>query len=386
MSSYPFPTLSQIGEPSSPVVYKNRKYFQYQATYPEALAEFLLSGGLFFPSKTPDAPSTIVRGRSIFTYWPPQSALRAKVLSLALTFGCEHPAPTVGRVCRWFISDFLELPFEGTAWAKSYRALAAKGTHWHYLYVDTRDSYLGVEIDLKSAYFSSYLRGGSLLYSPRYGYLDDGLARDKLVAFLELVPKWFRLSMLGILAGHRMKFCTRGLTTSGTAELLFKSIPKISYGAAFNAAHRAIVRNYKILQKVHSLGGEWVRRIHTDSFFLDAHCPDVQERRIFDYLSDKGCEFSVKGVGNAYFWDVNTGIIGRKYVGAKAEVKRRDAENPHPRQSKGNPSTLVSRFPHLRAQIKDYLSKFEEKQPEPQQQTLFNLEDYEVARSSFAFH
>lgn len=381
-----FPAPPPIGQPPLCEAYRRRQYYEAQATYCEALAEFLIKGGLFFPAKTPDAPSTIVRGHSIYTYWPPESALRQKVKALALTLGCEHPSPTVGRLCRWLVSDFLELPHKGTAWAKSYQSLAHKGSHWHYLYVDTRDSYFGVEVDLKSAYFASYLKGSSLLYSPRHGYLPDGLAKDKLVAFLELIPKWFRLSLLGVLAGHQLKFCAKADVPGDTPVLLYRSIPRISYGAAFNAAHRAILRNYKILQKIHYLGGEWIRRIHTDSFFLDAYCPDSVERRIFDYLLEKNSEYTVKGVGNAYFWDVNTGIIGRKYVGAKAEVKRRDAEKPHPRESRGKVSTLVERFPHLAGQIKSYLSQFEEKKPEPRQLTLFTLSDHAVARSSYEFH
>lgn len=302
-------------------------YYDMVGDYLTAYAFCLSNGGQLYPGNGKDSASVVVIGQKCYTFWKKDSKRRLEVYQLADFFSLPHEGQTGGRICRWLINDLLDIPYKDTFWSKTYKELAKDGKHWHYLYSLNKQPYWGVEIDIKSAYFASLLNGRSLLFSSKLGYLEDNNALENLRKLIPSLPKWFRLQLLGLIASWRCYFYTKDKQNPTSNELIMKRRFHIGYGAAFNAVHRAILRNYKIMQKIHEIGGEYIKRIHTDGFIMDAHIPENTENTIFQYIADKGLEYSVKGAGRCFFWDVNTGFVGNKFVGAPidlAELMRKD--------------------------------------------------------------
>jgi len=296
---------------------------EYITVWGDYLAAYhfcLENGGQLFSGNGKDSANVVLIGKKCYTFWQKNSQRLIEVRQLAEHFGLNPEGQTGGRIARWLIDDLLQLPYQQTYWSKSYRNLAKKGAHWHYTTCDCKQYFWGVEIDIKSAYFSSLLKCKSLLYSPSIGYMADNNALENLKILYKDFPKWFRLQLLGCISSWRVFYQTRDKKSLENRELVVKTRQHIKYGAAFNVAHRAILRNYKIMQKIHEIGGKHIRRMHTDSFLLDIDIPDSIEFAIFDYLAEKGLQYSIKGYGYCYFWDLNTGFIGNKIVGAKSGV------------------------------------------------------------------
>lgn len=118
-----------------------------------------------------------------------------------------------------------------------------------------------------------------------------------------------------------MTFATMPNRASGDYKLHWNTIRKISYGYAFNRAHQSILRVYRLLERIHKIGGSAVKRIHTDSFTLSVDCLSSVEAEIFQLLDDKGFSYSVKAQGTSHFFGLNSGIVGRKFVGVPFEIR-----------------------------------------------------------------
>ena len=144
---------------------------------------------------------------------------------------------------------------------------------------------------------------------------------ENLRVALDSVPKWMRLVMLGQMATHRMTFATMPNRKAGDFSLKWNTIKKVKYGFAFNRTHQAILRVYRLLEAVHKIGGNAVKRLHTDSFALSVDCLPEVEAEIFSLLDDKGFSYSCKAQGTAHFFELNSGIIGRKFVGVPFEIR-----------------------------------------------------------------
>lgn len=296
------------------------KYFTKEGDFLAAYHFCLENGGQFFPGHGKDSSNVCLIGQNCFTFWERNSAKKQQVMELANFFEIDPEGQTGGRIARWVIDELIRIPYEGTYWSKTYRQLAKQGNHWHYLHCDSMKPLWGIEVDLKSAYFTSLFALPTFLYQPEKGYLDDNGSLDNLKELYPHFPKWFRLQFLGCLASWRIFYLCRDKSHLESKELVKKQRFSIKYNAAFNVAHRAILRNYKILKRVHEIGGEYIRRIHTDSFFIDHDIPVEVELRLWDYIESKKVKYSVKGFGRAFFWDINTGFIGNKFVGAKIDV------------------------------------------------------------------
>lgn len=296
------------------------KYTTMFGDYLEAYQFCLQNGGQLFVGNGKDSANVVVIGSNCYTFWKADSKRLLEVKDLALQFGINPEGQTGGRIARWIIDDLLKLPYEKTFWSKTYRNLAKSGKHWHYLYCQEKESFWGLEIDLKSAYFSSLFSFKSMLFHPLTGYLSDNNALDNLKILYPQFPKWFRLQFLGCLSSWRVFYFCRDKTLKDSKELIQKQRYFIKYNAAFNVAHRAILRNYKIMKKLHEIGGKHIRRIHTDSLLVDSAITLEVEQRLFAYIEDKGLKYSIKGFGRCFFWDVNTGFIGNKFVGAPIDV------------------------------------------------------------------
>ncbi len=299
------------------------RYFSIVGDFLTAYQFCIKNGGQLFCGNGKDTASVCVVGSNCYTFWAADSKRKQQVYELASYFGLEPDAQTGGRIARWLIDELIEIPYSKTFWNRTYRNLAKSGTHWHYLHCDCKQQFYGFEVDLKSAYFSSLFSFPSLLYQPEIGYLDDAGAMDNLKSLYEHFPKWFRLQLLGCISTWRSFYYCRDKHSPDSKELVMKTRYFIKYNAAFNVVHRAILRNYKIMAKIHQIGGKYIRRIHTDSFFVDYDIPESIERRLWEYVESKRLKYSIKGFGSCFFWDVNTGFIGNKFVGASIDVAAR---------------------------------------------------------------
>lgn len=295
-------------------------YTDLEGDYLVAYSDVLRYGGQLYPGNGKDSAAVVVRGSNCFTYWKKDSRRKQEVKELCNFFHLESYGKTGGRIARWLVDEVLVLPYHDTYWHPTYRALAKSGKHWHYSHCDSRQNFWGIEVDIKSAYISSLFAQNSLLYKEGKGYISDNGALDNLKLLTPNLPKWFRLQLLGLLSSWRFTFLARDKSDSNSNELKLKYYYKVSYNAAFNAVHRAILRNYKIMQKIHQIGGQYIRRMHTDSFFLDVDCPEEIENKIWQYIEEKQLKWDIKGCGRCFFFDLNTGFIGNKFVGAPIDV------------------------------------------------------------------
>lgn len=326
-----------------------------EGTFIDAYQDVLENGGQLFQGNGKDSPVTVVRGKKTIIYWQKNSRKRGEILQLCSSMNIDPYAVTGGRIARFLLDEILSLPYEKTFWNKRYRSLAVSGHHWHYYHVVPWQFFYGCEFDIKSAYFASLMKSKTLLYMEGKGYVDDGGAIESLSSLIPSMPKWFRLQLLGVLASWQLKFLSPSKKPEDNGKLVIKSIPKIQYNAAFNCVHRAILRNYKIMENIHKIGGEHIKRMHTDSFFLSWECPVDIEAKIFEYLAEKGCEVSVKASGKAFFYDLNTGFIGKKFVGSKIDVIELMRSNGQKMQKTNTPVQVMDRFGNYIKEVEDSL-------------------------------
>lgn len=322
------------------------QYKELVGGYSECVGAMLREGGQVYSSEQKGGANVHVRGCYVNTYWEKDSKQKGKVLEACELFGYDSYAMTGGRLIRRIIADIVQLNYQKTRYAKCYEELAKDGGHWHYQFVNPGDNGYCVEFDLKSAYFTSYLQLDSCLLKDANDFLEDGGAMERLRELNKLFPKWMRLQFLGVLASHSKSTITRKQGKEGW-EVKLNKFPSIETGYAFNAAHRAILRTYKIMKKVHQIGGEYIARIHTDSFAIKANCPDSVEAELFNFLKTHNQEIAVKGMGRLFLWDLNTGYIGRKTIGQKQEVLTRIREENIHYDKHENVPELIARWEHI---------------------------------------
>ena len=298
----------------------NTRYEVIEGDYLDAIAKFRSSGGRFYPQLNPDSPSTIVSGNRCIVVWNPLSKMLPRCKQLCREFGFEWEGQPPGRIARRILKEVVALDVGETGYAGKYRSMARSGHHWHYTHVETGYHPYLVEFDLKSAYFTSLFQGASLLYHDHRGFLDDGGALANLKAIEPIIPKFLRLVMLGILASHKHQFYTIAEDSEDSFSLKLCTANEIKFGAAFNAAHKAVYRTYALMKKIHSIGGEYIKRMHTDSFALSPDIPHSTENEIFSMLHRNNYPTQVKAQGTSHFINLNEGIIGNKLVGAKEIV------------------------------------------------------------------
>lgn len=297
------------------------KYFTEHGGYAQALDCMQLIGGSLFPRRRKDGTTTLVCGKQTYTFWEPNSKSYAKCKLLAEEMNFPHEHFTPGRVSKHILKEICGLKPDDSPPDKRMLQLARSGHHWHYLMCEPGyHSYL-VEFDIKSAYTSSLLNYKSFLWSMREGEVDDCGALENFKNLLPAIPKWIRLVLLGQVASHRMTFATMPNRKQGDYSMKWTTFEKVSYGRAFNQVHRAILRLYRCMQRIHSIGGSHIKRMHTDSFALSLDCPESIELGIFEYLDDVGLTTTVKAQGSSHFFDVNSGIIGRKFIGVPHVVR-----------------------------------------------------------------
>lgn len=299
---------------------KKTAYEVVEGDYLAAIGLFRRMGGRFYPQLNPDSPSTITSGNRCTVVWNPDSKLLPKCKQLCRDLGFEWEGQPPGRIARRLLKDIVCLDSEGTGFSSKYRAMAKRGSHWHYTFVEVGYHPYLIEFDLKSAYFTTLFQGATLLYHDFLGFIPDRGALLNLKAIEPILPKFLRLTILGIIASHKHQFYTIAKTDDDSFAMQLCTTNEIKFGAAFNAAHKAVYRTYSLMKKIHSIGGKYIKRIHTDSFAVTPEIPQVIEEQIFDLLRRNSYPVQVKAQGSAHFLNLNEGIIGNKLIGSREIV------------------------------------------------------------------
>jgi len=299
-------------------------FFAHSGSYYDAMEFHRNNGGMLYEPKTIEHHTTIRVGSHTHTFYPPNSYPVAQARQLAKQFGLPDELVihmTASRLSRWYIDNILRLPYQNTFWARDYQDLAKQGYHWHYLYAEPGRHGHCFEIDLKSAYATAWVNRPSLLFDHRYQrFLKDGGAVNRLKEDLPYLPKWFRLALLGVISGHCMRFKVHKKGASGYYPEE-KIQNRISYGAAFNAAHIAVWKVYNVMQELHKIFGSHVKRAHTDGMIISIDATGDETADIaHEFIREKGFEYSLKASGQTWVKNVGEGICGGKCFGQKQSV------------------------------------------------------------------
>jgi hypothetical protein len=349
------------------------KYIEYDTGYTGALDALLSSGGQMFSGDSKDGCHVVNRGSICSTFWEPFSAKKGKVTEACLTFGYDPYAMTGGRLCRKIIDDIIELPYKNTYYSNTYRDLAKDGYHWHYQHCELGSQGYVVEVDLDAAYMTQFLRLPSMILKDVNDFASDNGSMERLRDIMPLFPKWLRVQFLGVLASHSRQTLTRVM--NGDSYEVKRSIcSSITYGASFNAAHRAILRVYKIMKHIHELAGEYCVRIHTDSFCLRSNTPKDILISIAEFLQKVEQPSNVKAYGKSYFFDLNSGIIGKKLIGSKLQVSQELKEVGYKQSREDTDLDLDNSWGHIIDRIKEGMRE-REKIPVSYEQAIIKWTD-----------
>lgn len=305
-------------------------FHTHHSGYAGALVLMEKCGGQLFPRRGRDGTTTLVIGQQVHTFWEEDSHRYFQCKVLAEDIGFPHENFTPGRLAKYIIRDICGLPDELGQPDDRILQLARNGFHWHYTHVETGYHPYLLEFDLCQAYATSLAQFGSFCFSMSQPTINDCGSLENLRNLLPSLPKWIRLVMVGVIASHRMTFATMPNRKSGDVSLKFTTIREVKYGQAFNQVHRAILRLYRVCKRLHSIGGIHIKRMHTDSFALSVDCPNAVEQNIFEYLDEQGFSYTCKAQGTAHFLDLNSGIVGRKFIGVPCEVREAIKAQPVP--------------------------------------------------------
>lgn len=291
-------------------------------------AQLLLTqkGGQLYPARDSHGPFVITRGSIITTLWPPNSPRRGKVIEMARTLEYDPHIATTGRLVRHLLDDIVRLEYKPTYFEPKWRGLAEKGNHWHYLHCVPGSYEYCIEIDLVSAYWTALMTQPSILLSKDANFLDDGGALSSLNSMVGLLPKAFRLALVGSIASWRQTYFVRDKNDPTNSMISTKTRHEIKYGAAFNAVHRAILKVWKVMEICHKIVGKDCVRIHTDGITVNAMNGMAWERQLEDFILSQGFDYTVKAQGNTWINDVNSAIVGRKVIGVPSIVAREAKE------------------------------------------------------------
>lgn len=286
-------------------------------------------------------PATYVGDGETHTFWRSDSPILAETIAVANELGFDPSHMTLGRLANRFLIEKVGLIPHKYRYTRSgerqerndqancgffsprYRQIAtAQPTwHWHFLLPQPQGEPLMsepewlVELDAKGAYFSSLLNGSESLLleedrTHKLRWRDDGGMLHRLKDNEEFFAshKRFRLVLLGILAKHQIQW-----QKFQAGEVVAMSVPDISWGAAFNSTHAAIVRLWKQMAfTADRIANGWMVRANTDGFFLKASTPpEVLESLYRFWTIERGYELRLKRWGFGYAWDCNTGVLIR---------------------------------------------------------------------------
>lgn len=291
-----------------------------RGTFETAQLALSKKGGQLFPARDDDGPFIHVVGSTVYTYWPENSKRRGYVMELAKKLGFDPNIATTSRLIRFLLDDVMTVPYKDTYFDVKWRGLALKGDHWHYLHCIPGKYEYCIEVDLKSAYWAAFTSQPTMLLGQHKTWIDDGGALASFDTLMQDLPKAFRLAFLGSLASWRHSYWTKDKKDPSGDTLILKQQTQIKYGAAFNATHRAILKVWKMMEAIHKITGNDCVRIHTDGVILNCMNGMPWESQLEDFILGQGFDYSIKASGDTWLMDVNSGIIGRKIMGAHCMV------------------------------------------------------------------
>lgn len=278
-----------------------------------ALLELLSKGGQVFPGRDGKDGITYMCGSKQTIYWLPNSLKYKQLYDLAVDLKLSDPELVTGGRLVKHILKICDVRYENTYFHHYYRKLAVKGDHWHYQYYQEGKHGFCYEIDLKSAYWTSFINNKTcLLLAPNCWGGDNG-ALLNLKALFNDMPKFFRLQFLGTLASWQMKFYTK----NSQNKIILANRKNISYGALFNSTHKAIKDTYNLLKEIHKRLSATCVRCHTDSLLIKKEQNLEQIRTEIGLLQSKGYNVSCKRYGDTWIKDLNTGFVGKFPIGSK---------------------------------------------------------------------
>lgn len=274
--------------------------------------------------------------------------LKLKLNKQTEIYGDRYPYLVEFRPLLFDMEEFSQVPKSDQKYGFDYEILG-DASHWHYLYLAPEPKDYAVELDIKSAYFTAFLKQPTMLLndpgveSGEPYFMSDGGAMARLREINPELPEWFRLRMLRILGSHELEFYEMNYAT-GLAELTVQS-NVINYGMAFNATHKAIYTVYKAMAEVANLIRDDLLRSYTDSFCIRARMSRENEQLMLDALKERGFEVSCKGIGWTHFWDIDRGVLGfgkpKGHFDEIVELVKRDGVFVKP-----TPRELYQRWSH----------------------------------------
>lgn len=297
------------------------KYFTEDTGYAGAIDCLTKVGGMLFPRRGKDGTSTVLKGQEIYTFWEPNSKNKAKCQQVAIDTDFPHEHFTSGRIAKHILETVCGIDPKFGQPDPVFLKLARDGFHWHYTHVQPGYYPYLLEFDLCAAYATSLAQFDSPYFAMSQTITKGRSEMGNLRSALESVPKWMRMILIGQMASHKMHFLTMPGRKDGDRKLKLNTVYKVKYGYAFNRTHQAILRVYRLFEAIHKIGGDHIKRIHTDSFTLSVDCPDAIEQEIFRLLDDKGFDYSCKAQGSSHFFGLNSGVVGRKFIGVPFEIR-----------------------------------------------------------------
>lgn len=277
-------------------------------------------GGQLFPTRSKEHSISHVRGAISTTFWPAHSPVRGRTMLLADQLGYDPHTATTSRLAKHVTNTLCQIPHKGTEMGWKWKRLARGGKHWHYLYHQPGLYDWAVELDVKSAYWASFLTGESTLLGPDDRWIDDGGAFEHLKAIMDIAPKTFRVAWLGSVASWRSSWYTRALDPKGRWTLERKERETWKFGALGSAAHRAIARTWGFMSEVHKLLREDTLRIHTDGVIVNCTNGMDWEEPLDKLFKAWGLDYSIKGFGHCWIQNSNSCVLGKKVAGIPKQI------------------------------------------------------------------
>lgn len=254
----------------------------------------------------------------VYYYWRRGSESLIKLLAACDKHGFVTDAPSWSRLSR-FIWEKEISPLPSTIKPHPYAVQLAKDKrHWHYTKC-VPGIYMSItEIDIKSAYAQSFANQPSIWMESPLKVIDDKGAMQRWQALYPYLDKQVRLSMIGCLSGYEFQTLTPG--ASPQVPLKRGVVRKVYDGGVFNTIHIALFKLYKLLKQVEAIAPEFIPRVHTDSFWVDARIPTDKLNMMLNIIKTNGFRLTVKGHGQSHLYDLNSGVIGGRLIGIPQKV------------------------------------------------------------------
>lgn len=287
----------------------------------EAIGNLYNPGSLFCIAPPEPLRSWCVvdrKKRHVEYYWKTGSESLVKLFEACERHGFVTDAPSWSRLCKHIWETEIS-PTPSKIKCHPYAVMLARDKrHWHQTKAVPGVYPNVTEIDIKSAYAQSFANQPTIWAVSNTRSEPDGGAMDRWRTVYPHLDKRVRLAMIGWLAGYEFTACEAGATID--APLKRYTIRKTYDGGVFNAIHIALYQLYLMLKQMESVDPLNVPRIHTDSLWIDARIETSKLERMLDIVKANNYKIAVKGHGQAFLYNLNTGVLGGRAIGIPASV------------------------------------------------------------------